>query len=63
MIVGAGARSAESDGEEEASTGAVPDGAQVSVEDAEERVHPATCSWLGVGSDRCACRGGLILRV
>jgi hypothetical protein len=53
VIVGAGAQSAESDGEEEAA-GTVPDGAQVSVEDAEERVHPATFSWLGVGSERYA---------
>jgi hypothetical protein len=50
VIVGAGAKSGESDGEEE-TAGTVPNGAQVSVEDAEERVHPATCSWSGVGSD------------
>ena len=46
LIVGAGGK--ESKGEEEA-TGTVPDGAQVSGEDAEERVHPVTFScWVGV---------------
>ena len=46
LIVGAGGK--ESKGEEEA-TGTVPDGAQVSGEDAEERVHPVTFScWVRV---------------
>ena len=48
LIVGAGGKLAESKGEEEA-TGTVPDGAQVSAEDAEERVHPVTYScWVRV---------------
>jgi len=43
LVVGAGAKSVESNGKEEA-TGTVPDGAQVSGEEAEERVHPVTLS-------------------
>ena len=46
-IVGAGATSAESNEEEEA-TSTVPDGAQVSGEDAEEGVHPAHSCWVWV---------------
>ena len=48
LIVGAGVKLAESEGEEEA-TGTLPDGAQVSGEDAEEGVHPVTLScWVWV---------------